>query len=150
MSALLRRLLLEAALSNQQTQSSESGFRTRCLHCRTWLGINRSGVAIGAVTLEHIVPQAWFNKPRALDQLFASAPQWRPTEANDVTNLALACERCNQAKGRSHDRFPFNEKSQQVIFNLMNKRMQLWRAVSLEVDEDALSSAKRGRQRAPS
>ena len=134
MSAQLRRLLLQSALSNQQTETTEFGFRTRCLHCRTWLGITQSGAAVGAVTLEHIVPQAWFDKPRALDQLFASYPQWRPTDANDVRNLALACERCNQAKGRSHDRFPFNEKSQQVILSLLKKRMQLWRAASIEVN----------------
>jgi 5-methylcytosine-specific restriction endonuclease McrA len=136
-SALLRRLLLQAALSNRQTQSTTSGLRTRCLHCRTWLGISANGAAIGAVTLEHIVPQTWFGKPRALDQLFADLTvmgfeNCRPAHANDVRNLALACERCNQAKGRSHDRFPMEEKSRQVIRALFIKRMALWQDVSDE------------------
>jgi hypothetical protein len=127
MSGQLRALLLAAALSNQQTEANAQGFRTRCLHCRTWLCISKIGAAIGAVTLEHIVPQAWFDKPRALNQLFANHPQWRLAQPNDVRNLALACERCNQAKGRSHDRFPLNDKSQQVILNLFQKRMQFWK-----------------------
>ncbi len=54
----------------------------KCLHCNTKLVVSRGGET--AATVEHIVPRH------------------RGGDDSD-TNLALACARCNQTKGRTLD-----------------------------------------------
>jgi 5-methylcytosine-specific restriction endonuclease McrA len=133
MSATLRRLLLLAAQTDRLCETTATGLRSRCLHCRTWLYLKADGSAVGAVTLEHIVPSSWFERNRAVQKLFAGLPGLNPsdcpTQANDARNLALACERCNQGKGRSHDRKPADARAQTVVLALWQTRMARYQAL---------------------
>jgi len=45
---------------------------------------------------------------------------------NDVTNLAVACSRCNRQKGSRHDHTP-SAKLDQVVATLRTRRMDRWR-----------------------
>jgi len=65
------------------------------------------GRALGGATLEHIQPQAQGG-------------------TNDLTNLAVACARCNRQKGSRHDHKP-GEALERLVAALSEKRMARWR-----------------------
>lgn len=90
-----------------------------CLHCRAQVGITDAGEPIGTTTLEHIVPRSWFDHPAAADLV---ADVGTP---DDPRNLALACARCNQQKGRTHDaRGPRDARARQVVRSLLAARLE--------------------------
>lgn len=127
MSAAYLKLMRLAALTDQSCEDDGHSLRVRCLHCRSWLVLESTGRASSAITLEHVVPQSWFLKPRAIKLLFAELVETPPESPNDPRNLALACAGCNHAKGCSHDRTPYAERAQQVVRALWRTRMARYR-----------------------
>lgn len=127
MSAAYLKLMRLAALTDQSCEYDGNSLRVRCLHCRSWLVLDPTGRATSAITLEHVVPQSWFLKPRAIKLLFAQLSEAAPQTANDPRNLALACAGCNHAKGCSHDRTPYAERAQAVVRALWRTRMARFR-----------------------
>jgi 5-methylcytosine-specific restriction endonuclease McrA len=109
-----------------KTQSipEHAAWRTRCLHCRTWLYLGAEGQSISNITIEHIVPQSWFVRRAIIARL--ALPFVDP---NDLRNLALACARCNHDKGKGHDTKPSDERAQAVVLQLVQKRLQRFRAL---------------------
>lgn len=104
---------------------------TRCLHCRAKLFLRDDGITLNGATLEHVVPQSWFEKRVATD-LVAELDG-----PNDPRNLALACPRCNQGKGSRHDaRGPGNARAREVVSQLMQRRRERWKASEREPNAD--------------
>lgn len=128
MSSTHQRLMRLAAVTDRSCRQDGDFLHVRCLHCRSWLVLSVDGRVTSAVTLEHVVPQSWFLKPRAVKLLFASISEQAPESANDPRNLALACAGCNQAKGRSHDRTPYAERAHAVVRALWQTRMARYQA----------------------
>ena len=87
-SAARRRLVLAIALTDtsfvRTIVRGEACWVGRCLHCNTKLVVPEKGPPASTVTVEHIVPQTHGGD-------------------DDLTNVALACARCNNEKGRRHD-----------------------------------------------
>lgn len=120
----LRRLFLSALATDSAASLRDGVWETRCLHCRKRLQVDDNGEALGQATLEHVVPQAWFGKRTAV-ALTARVDE----DANDPRNLALACKRCNQGKGMSHDaRGPGDARAFEVVSQLLDSRLARWRA----------------------
>ena len=65
MAARLRQLLLSAARSDSSAEASDRGWITRCLHCRSRIGIAADGEPWPGTTREHVVPRARFGDPAA-------------------------------------------------------------------------------------
>lgn len=123
MSTRLQALFRLAAQSDAQSAPDGAGWITRCLHCRSKVGIDALGKPWPGTTLEHVVPRAWFGK-RAAASLCADLDG-----PDDPRNLALACARCNHSKGRGPDaKGPADARAFQVVEQLRAARMARWRA----------------------
>ena len=124
MRAKLRSLFrLAVATDAEAEQGADGTWTTRCLHCRTRLQVAADGEALGASSLEHVVPQAWFGL-RAATELIARVGGDR----DDPRNLAVACRRCNQDKGKGPDaRGPDDARAYEVVAMLLAKRLGRWR-----------------------
>lgn len=132
----MRQLLLNVAATDALASMDEHGWRSRCLHCRTAVGLSITGEPWPGTTLEHIVPRAWFGKTsaRALTTAFASP--------DDLRNLALACARCNHGKGRRSDvDGPGNSRAREVVAALLAARAMRWRDQPAAVSESAAMPA---------
>lgn len=80
----------------------------KCIHCNSKLLV--SGAGETNATIEHIDPLCNGSDP------------------NDLTNLALACERCNNLKGIRHDgRVKKGSRAEEVILALKQRRLLRWR-----------------------
>lgn len=113
----LRRRYLQILQTDREAQLRDGQWTTSCLHCRTRLVLREDGQAIGDVSLEHVIPKTWFGK-RAAQTLCAQV-----RDADDVRNLALACRRCNQAKGVGPDaRGPGDPRALEVVMHLFARR----------------------------
>lgn len=96
-----------------------------CLHCQSRVSVAPDGTPLGAATLEHIVPRSWFGRAAA------RALTLRVAHPDDVQNIAVACARCNQQKGRTHDAHgPASERARTVVGQLLDRRAQRYRAAS--------------------
>ncbi len=81
----------------------------KCLHCNAHLLIGLDGEPISRATIEHIIPQAHGG-----------------TDA--LENLALACARCNQGKGKRHDpHYHRDARAQELVTRLQARRRERWR-----------------------
>ncbi len=100
-------------------RNDQAVWRTRCLHCRSWLYLTQDGAAVSDLTIEHIVPQSWFQRKSVISKLALPF-----AVADDLCNLALACARCNHDKGITHDSKPSDERAQAVILQLLQTRLQ--------------------------
>ncbi len=110
-------LLLRVMETDTQAMRREDGWVAPCLHCRSTLAVTLSGVPLGAATLEHIVPRSWFRRTAARPLVERVGGQ------DDVRNLAVACARCNQQKGTSHDADgPTSARAREVIAALLDAR----------------------------
>lgn len=110
-------LLLRVMETDTQAMRREDGWVAPCLHCRSTLAVSASGAPLGATTLEHIVPRSWFRRSAARDLVTRVGAQ------DDVRNLALACARCNQRKGTTHDADgPTSARAREVISALIDAR----------------------------
>lgn len=111
-------LMLLAARTDVNAQNTGRAWLTRCLHCGSHVGVSESGTPMGTTTLEHIVPRSWFGIRAAADLVE------RVGAPDDPRNLALACARCNQQKGRTHDAHgPADERAHDVVARLLAKRL---------------------------
>jgi 5-methylcytosine-specific restriction endonuclease McrA len=112
------RQLVGLALDTDTEARTENGLRrTRCLHCRAHLTVTRDGTPLGTSTLEHIVPRSWFGRRAAADLTRTL------TGPDDPGNLAIACARCNQQKGRGPDAAgPANARAHEIVSALMARR----------------------------
>lgn len=100
-----------------------------CLHCRRPLPFDADGKALGTVTVEHIVPRAWWGR-RGLAGIVGLPPA-----VDHPLNLALACARCNHGKGVSHDpRGPHDPRARAVVEALLARRLARWREAPAAAD----------------
>ena len=122
------RLLLLAAATDNKARRTDAGWLTRCLHCGSAVAVLNTGVPAAVTTLEHIVPRSWFGNRNAAELIVdVGAP-------DDPRNLALACARCNQQKGRTHDaRGPADARAREVISALLRRRLARYRDVDTAI-----------------
>ncbi len=101
-------LILEIVKTDVTFEQYAEGWVGRCLHCNTSIHVGLSGQSSG--TIEHIVPSS------------------AGGSGTDLTNLALACSRCNNEKGIRHDPvYPSDPRAVEVVNNLLAKRKKRWR-----------------------
>ncbi len=82
----------------------------KCIHCNGRLVVGLDGRTSKRVTIEHIVPRTHGG-------------------TDDLDNVALACARCNGAKGRRLDLRPAQDPDlQAMITRLKRRRAERWRA----------------------
>ncbi|MDQ3368261.1 MAG: HNH endonuclease [Myxococcota bacterium] len=104
-------LLLAAAVTDATFERSTLDGRAvwvgKCIHCSSKLVIADDGRPLGEATLKHV---------------------WPKTQGgtSDVTNLAVACARCNREKGKRHDR-KGGERLDHVVAVLRARRAERWR-----------------------
>ncbi|MFN8009792.1 MAG: HNH endonuclease [Holophagaceae bacterium] len=124
MRAALRRALVAALRTDAEASLGDATWTTRCLHCRSGLTFDASGAPLNGGTLEHVVPRSWFGK-RAAEALIEGLEG-----PDDPKNLALACPRCNQQKGKGPDaKGPSDDRSREIVAALQRARMARWRDV---------------------
>lgn len=132
----LRRLFLTALHTDSDAVPSDTGWTTRCLHCRSRLSVRPDGTPDGHASLEHVVPRAWFGKRAA-----AALVEGVGGEADDARNLAIACTRCNHDKGKGPDaRGPQDARALEVVTALLSRRLERWR--ELQTDDARLLSPR--------
>ena len=113
----LRHLLRLAAVTDREARLDGDTWQTRCLHCRAHLAITAAGEPLGTTTLEHIVPRSWFGRRGS------EAVAGHLAGPSDPRNLALACARCNQQKGRGPDAAgPGDDRARQLVVALLERR----------------------------
>ncbi len=104
-------LLLAAAVTDSTFERTTLDGRPvwvgKCIHCNSKLVVADDGRSLGAATLEHVWPEAQGG-------------------TNDVTNLAVACARCNREKGSRHDHRG-GPRLEQVVALLQARRLERWR-----------------------
>lgn len=112
-SASKRRRILAIVATDRTFRRTDDGgqgvWTGKCVHCQRWLRIGADGEPISAATIEHIVPR-------------------HHGGTDELSNLALACARCNAGKGLRHDhRRRGDEGLERVIATLQRRRRQRWR-----------------------
>jgi 5-methylcytosine-specific restriction endonuclease McrA len=104
-------LLLAAAVTDstfeRKVLDGERVWIGKCLHCSSKLVIADDGRSLGEATLEHVWPETQGG-------------------TNEVTNLAVACARCNREKGTRHDHRG-GPRLEQVVALLQARRLERWR-----------------------
>ena len=106
-------IVLTDASFTPKTVRGERVWVGRCIHCDRKLMVDTSGEALGPITIEHILPRNHGGD-------------------NAVTNLALACKRCNNVKGYRLDHLPLSDpRLARSIEQLRKVRKERWR----EADE---------------
>jgi len=104
-------LLLAAAVTDSTFERTTLDGRTawvgKCIHCGSKLVVGDDGRSLGEATLEHIFPEAQGG-------------------TNEVTNLAVACARCNRQKGSRHDHKK-GEALDNLVAALRARRAERWR-----------------------
>ena len=81
----------------------------KCIHCNSKLMVTPDGTPIGKATVEHIVPRTHGG-------------------TDDVRNVAMACARCNGAKGRRLDNRRRDDPDLvAMIERLQQRRADRWR-----------------------
>lgn len=115
-----RRILGIIATDNTFERTEHRGREAwlgKCLHCNAHLLVGLDGEPISRATIEHIVPQTAGG-----------------TDA--LTNLALACARCNHGKGRRHDpHYQRDARAQELVERLLARRRERWRAPEGEEED---------------
>lgn len=116
-----RRLLLWCAATDCtfERATTPDGRRVltgKCIHCNARHTITEDGVALTSATIEHIIPRAHGG-----------------TDA--LTNLAIACARCNIGKGHRLDDRPWHDPTlQRVITTLQERKAARLRAPLPDLD----------------
>ena len=76
----------------------------RCIHCQKKLLFSLSGEPLSEGSLEHILPKVHGG-------------------SDEVDNLAIACRRCNNQKGKRHDWKPLSDASlAQMVVKLRQRK----------------------------
>lgn len=103
--------MLGAAVTDKTFSRTQLDGKTvwvgKCIFCNTKLVVADDGQSLGEATLEHIFPQAQGG-------------------GNELSNLAVACGRCNREKGRRHDH-TVTQRADEVVAALRERRMSRWR-----------------------
>jgi 5-methylcytosine-specific restriction endonuclease McrA len=112
MSTAKRRRILGIIATDRTFERTEHRGREawlgKCLHCNGHLLVGLDGEPISRATIEHIVPQT--------------------AGGTDVlTNLALACARCNQGKSRHDVKYHRDARARELVERLMARRRERWR-----------------------
>lgn len=108
MARLLDIVLTDTSFERTTTREGDA-WVGRCIHCNRKLTVELDGSASRDVTIEHLVPQS-------------------AGGTDELTNLAVACARCNHHKGRTHDRRGLRDaRAAEVIDALLHKRRARWR-----------------------
>jgi hypothetical protein len=120
MSARTRRLLLCCAATDSTFERAWLGEREvlagKCIHCNRKLAIDLEGRPLGRETLEHIVPR-------------------NHGGSDALSNLAIACSRCNHGKGARLDPRRWGDEAlQRVIAMLQARRTARLRAPLAGID----------------
>jgi 5-methylcytosine-specific restriction endonuclease McrA len=104
-------LLLAAAVTDATFERTTLDDKTvwvgKCIHCNSKLVVDDKGRAMGEATLEHVWPETQGG-------------------TNEVTNLAVACARCNREKGSRHDHRG-GQRLDEVVAVLKARRAERWR-----------------------
>jgi 5-methylcytosine-specific restriction endonuclease McrA len=104
-------LMLGAAVTDntfeRTTLDGKTAWVGKCIHCNTKLAVADDGRSLGEATLEHVWPQTQGG-------------------TNELTNLAVACNRCNREKGTRHDHTR-TQRLEEIVAELRTKRMARWR-----------------------
>ncbi len=113
MSHAKRRKILDIIETDNTFERAEHRSREawlgKCLHCNAYLWVGLDGEPISRATIEHILPKTAGG-----------------TDA--LTNLALACARCNQGKGTRHDpRYHRDARARELVERLLSRRRERWR-----------------------
>jgi len=117
--ASTRELMLRAVRTDRLARLEDGIWVTPCLHCRSRLGVRADGAPLGSASLEHVVPRSWADAPSA-DGLWALAGG-----IEDPRNLALACARCNQQKGRRQDaQGASGARAREIVERLLATRLE--------------------------
>jgi 5-methylcytosine-specific restriction endonuclease McrA len=81
----------------------------KCIHCTAKLVVSDTGAPMGVASIEHIWPQNLGG-------------------TDELTNLALACNRCNREKGHRHDhKHAKDPRLLQIVEQLRARRAERWR-----------------------
>lgn len=99
------------------TLDGKTAWVGKCIHCNTKLAVADDGRSLGEATLEHVWPQTQGG-------------------TDGLTNLAVACNRCNREKGTRHDHTR-TQRLEEIVAELRTKRMARWR------DPDTVNMAGR-------
>ena len=75
----------------------------RCIHCSKKLVFALSGEPLSEGSIEHILPQ-------------------NHGGSDEVSNLAIACKRCNHQKGKRHDWKPLSDTGLQNMMQILRVR----------------------------
>ena len=113
MSRIRRERILQIVLTDSSFQPKtirgERVWVGRCIHCNRKLMVATTGECLGPLTIEHILPR-------------------NHGGTDEVTNLALACKRCNNTKGYRLDPLPLsNPRLIRAIEALRSARQRRWR-----------------------
>jgi 5-methylcytosine-specific restriction endonuclease McrA len=113
MSTAKRRRILGIIATDSTFERTEHRGRDawlgKCLHCNAHLMVGLDGEPISRATIEHILPQTAGG-----------------TDA--LSNLGLACARCNHGKGRRHDpNYHRDARARELVERLLARRRARWR-----------------------
>ncbi|WP_164002903.1 HNH endonuclease [Pyxidicoccus caerfyrddinensis] len=112
MSTAKRRRILGIIATDSTFERTEHRGREawlgKCLHCNAHLMVGLDGEPISRATIEHILPQT--------------------AGGTDVlTNLGLACARCNQGKSRHDVKYHRDARARELVERLLARRRERWR-----------------------
>ena len=110
-----KRLGLAVCATDRTFRQQQVGGRStplwcgKCIHCNTRLTVETDGTPGPGVTVEHIIPRSHGG-------------------TDDLRNLALACARCNHAKGRRQDKLRGDDPALlSMVARLQERREGRWR-----------------------
>jgi 5-methylcytosine-specific restriction endonuclease McrA len=120
MSTAKRRRILGIIATDTTFERGEHSGREawvgKCLHCNAHLWVALDGEPISRATIEHILPQTAGG-----------------TDA--LTNLGLACARCNQGKSRHDVKYRRDARARELVERLLARRRERWREPDAEDTE---------------
>ena len=112
----VRRLLLMCAATDSTWRRQGNVWVGKCIHCKRKLSLMANGLSEGNATLEHIVPRTHGG-------------------TNDLTNLSVACARCNHQKGRRIDVLPStDDRYLKVVDRLVAEKSKRLRSPVAELE----------------
>ena len=100
-----RLLLLQCAATDRTWRWLDDRWVGKCLHCNRKISLSGDGVSEGNATLEHIMPR-------------------NHGGTDDLSNLGIACARCNNQKGKRIDCLPVSDARFQTMIQRLFERKE--------------------------